>query len=104
MTIDGLVSRTRAEGCLFLRKMKRSLDISVWERIVIQRRRGRDSGIAGRTLERESSREVKTPQHSMVIHDERKRHDSRRHDRRKRDWGDDSNRNDHQNRQYWKGR
>ena len=44
---DELVSWTRAEGCLFLRKMKRPLDLSVWERIVVRRERCRDAG-AGR--------------------------------------------------------
>ncbi len=44
---DKLVSTTRAEGCLFLRKMKRPLDLSVWDRIVIRRGRGRDAGTTG---------------------------------------------------------
>jgi hypothetical protein len=39
---DKLVSRVRRDGCLFMRKLKRPLDVSVWEQIVVQRRRGRD--------------------------------------------------------------
>jgi hypothetical protein len=39
-----LVSRTRAEGCLFLRKVKRPLDLNVWEGIIVWRMKGRNAG------------------------------------------------------------
>lgn len=41
---DKLVSRVRRDGCLFLRKMKRLLDLSVWEQIVVQHKRAQDTG------------------------------------------------------------
>mmetsp|Transcript_32990 Transcript_32990/g.69426 ORF Transcript_32990/g.69426 Transcript_32990/m.69426 type:complete len:554 (-) Transcript_32990:32-1693(-) len=41
---DKIVARVRRDGCLFLRKMKRSLDVSIWEQIVVQHRRGQDTG------------------------------------------------------------
>jgi hypothetical protein len=41
---DVLVSRTRAKRCLFLSKVKRPLDLSVWECIFVRRKRGRDAG------------------------------------------------------------
>jgi len=44
---DRLVSRVRREGCLFLRKLKRSLDVSLWERIVVQRQKGGQASEAG---------------------------------------------------------
>ena len=37
---DDLVSRVRRDGSLFLRKLKRPLNLSVWEQIVVGRRRG----------------------------------------------------------------
>mmetsp|Transcript_28239 Transcript_28239/g.67984 ORF Transcript_28239/g.67984 Transcript_28239/m.67984 type:complete len:169 (-) Transcript_28239:806-1312(-) len=37
---DELVSRARRDGSLFLRKLKRPLNLSVWEQIVVGRRRG----------------------------------------------------------------
>jgi hypothetical protein len=84
--------------------MKRSLDLAVWERIVIQRSRsGPDSGIAaaGKMQESmESRREVENP-HSRVIHNERRSHDSSRHDRRKRDWDNDSHLDHHRKRRHW---
>ena len=102
---DELVSRARAEGCLFLRKMKRSLDISVWERIVIQRKRGRDSVIAGDKTTQEmerSSRDVETSYSSRMIHDHQRRiHDSSGRDRRKRDWDNDSNIDHRRKRRHW---
>ncbi|KAL9178337.1 hypothetical protein ACHAXT_001765 [Thalassiosira profunda] len=50
---DGLVSRVRRDGCLFLRKMKRPLNVDVWEQIVVQRRRGRDAGMPEESRGRE---------------------------------------------------
>jgi hypothetical protein len=101
-----LVSRARAEGCLFLRKMKRSLDLAVWERIVIQRSRsGPDSGIAaaaGKMQEsRESRREVENPHSRVIQHDQRRSHDYNRHDRRKRDGDNDSNLDYRRKRRHW---
>lgn len=39
---DELVCQVRSDGCLFLRKMKQSIDINVWQDIVIHRKRARD--------------------------------------------------------------
>lgn len=41
---DELVKRVRRDGCLFMRKMKRPLDLAVWEEIVVHHKRGRDNG------------------------------------------------------------
>ena len=87
-----LVSRARAEGCLFLRKMKRSLDLAVWERIVIQRSRsGPDSG----------RREVENPHSRVIQYDQRRSQDYSRHDRRTRNWNNDSNLDHRQKRRHW---
>lgn len=43
---DSLVCRARADGGLFLRKMKRPINLSVWEQIVVRHRRGRDDARA----------------------------------------------------------
>ena len=37
---DELVSRVRSDGCLFLRKIKRPLNVTIWEDIVVRHRRG----------------------------------------------------------------
>ena len=39
---DELVCRVRGEGCLFLRKMKQSIDVEVWQNIVICHMKGHD--------------------------------------------------------------
>ena len=41
---DELVSRVRRDGCLFMRKLKKQLDVNVWEQIVVQHKRGRITG------------------------------------------------------------
>jgi hypothetical protein len=104
---DELVSMTRAEGCLFLRKMKRSLDLSVWDRIVIRRGRCRDADTTGR------------PQRPDATSGWDRRGDERGSDqywygnrsrmsrdfngqRRKREPGDLSDRNDNYKRQHWR--
>lgn len=46
---DELVFTTRTQGCLFLRKIKRPLDLSVWDRIVVRRGRGCDAGTTARS-------------------------------------------------------
>lgn len=58
---DDLVRRVRGEGCLFLRKMKQTIAMEVWQDIVIHRRRRRDeilkelSGTSKRGRERVES-------------------------------------------------
>lgn len=121
---DELVSRTRAEGCLFLRKMKRSLDLSTWEQIVVRRGKGRDSG-SGRSPgsdARGRDRGVeggwdhgrygdgcddpykRNPSyHSGAGYDSRRGHDSNANrQRRKREPDDHSNRDDYRKRQHWR--
>ena len=57
---DDLVRRVRQDGCLFLRKMKQSLDVNVWKDIIVNRKRGKltksESTIVARVSDRESSR------------------------------------------------
>ncbi|KAL7529128.1 hypothetical protein ACHAXR_002806 [Thalassiosira sp. AJA248-18] len=53
---DGLVSRVRRDGCLFLRKIKTPLDVNVWEQIVVQRKKGQDMGTTAMKPEQESRR------------------------------------------------
>jgi hypothetical protein len=127
---DELVSRTRAEGCLFLRKVKRPLDLSVWEGIVVRRERGRDAGAArstglnaarggrdrgggsgggrGRYGDRydHPPRERDQSHHSMADYDSRRSHDlnGREGDRnrRKRELADHYDRDDYRKRQPWR--
>ena len=40
----GLVNEARAEGCLFMRKWKRQLDLAVWEDVVFGASRDRNGG------------------------------------------------------------
>jgi hypothetical protein len=40
------VSQVRRDGCLFLRKMKRSIDVKVWQDIVICRKKARDLSVS----------------------------------------------------------
>ena len=127
---DVLVSKTRAEGCLFLRKVKRPLDLSVWERIVVRRERCRDAGTGrstgpdaarggrdrgdGRGRDRgrygdgynAPPRERDQSQHSRVGYDSRRSCDSNGQEvdrqRRKRETADRSDRDDHRKRQPWR--
>ena len=64
---DGLVRQLREDGCLFLRKMKHSIDIDAWQDIVIERRKCR-------------AREMS---------------ESYDRSKRKREWDDDRNRSHH---------
>jgi len=127
---DVLVSKTRAEGCLFLRKVKRPLDLSVWERIVVRRERCRDAG-TGRSTGPDAARggrdrgygrgrdrgrygdEYNAPprerdqsQHSRVGYDSRRSCDSNGQEvdrqRRKREPADHSDRDDYRKRQPWR--
>ena len=41
---DKLVSRVRHDGCLFMRKLKMPLDVSTWDQIIVQRKRGHSTG------------------------------------------------------------
>ena len=41
---DKLVSRVRRDGCLFMRKLKMPLDVSTWDQIIVQKRRGHTAG------------------------------------------------------------
>jgi hypothetical protein len=43
---DEVVSQVRRDGCLFLRKMKRSIDVNVWQDIVICRKKARDLSVS----------------------------------------------------------
>ena len=128
---DMLVSKTRAEGCLFLRKVKRPLDLCVWERIVVRRERcrdagtgrstgpdaamgGRDCGDGGRGRDRgwcgdgydAPPRERDQSHHSRAGYDSSRSRDSNgqevdRH-RRKREPANHSDRDDYRKRQPWR--
>lgn len=45
---EHLVSKVRRDGCLFMRKFKRSLDVSLWEQIVVQHKKGSQMDDVGR--------------------------------------------------------
>jgi len=123
---DVLVSKTRAEGCLFLRKVTRLQDLYVWEKIVDRRERCRDAG-TGRSTGPDAARggrdrgygrgrdrgrygdEYNAPprerdqsQHSRVGYDSRRSCDSNGQEvdrqRRKREPADHSDRDDYQKR------
>jgi len=49
---DKLVSRVRNDGCLFMRKLKMPLDVSTWDQIIVQKRRGHSARYS-QDLERE---------------------------------------------------
>mmetsp|Transcript_36727 Transcript_36727/g.59967 ORF Transcript_36727/g.59967 Transcript_36727/m.59967 type:complete len:207 (+) Transcript_36727:357-977(+) len=53
---ETLVGRVRGDGCLFMRKMKRELDVSVWEQVVVRRKRGGqdDKGTVANKSEQET--------------------------------------------------
>lgn len=129
---DTLVSRARDNGCLFLRKMKRQLNLSVWEQIVVHRRRGRDdaeatisssergmrindrrwdagiessNGRGGNNLH--DSRVVRGPPKDRAAYDSRRSYNSsNRHEdynqRRKREFGSHSNYDDSRKRSHWR--
>jgi hypothetical protein len=129
---DTLVSRARDNGCLFLRKMKRPLNLSVWEQIVVHRKRGGDDAEATissserdmRTNDRswdagiESSNgrggynlhdslEVRGPPKDRAASDSRRSYkSSNRHEdysqRRKREFGSHTNYDDSRKRSHWR--
>ena len=123
---DVLVSRTRAKRCLFLRKVKRPLDLSVWEYIVVRQERGCDSGTntgmtqtwtddmrgrengAEREMDQGGFRKRISLYTSRPGHDMRISHSSNgqeaynNNQRRKREWNDQYNHDDSQKQEHWR--
>ena len=84
-----LVSRLRRDGRLFLRKMKRPLDPSVWEQVVLRKEKAEAPGNERPSYQRDRHG---ADRHHSRPHDSRRRHDPRHdrsrdggYDRRKRD-------------------
>ena len=73
---DALVSQVRRDGCLFLRKMKRSIDTEVWQNIIVRHKKARDY-VVPIDVNRSTKRE-------REYYDERRRH-GERNDRHHRD-------------------
>lgn len=117
---DALVSRARADGCLFLRKMKRPLNLSVWEKIIVQRGKGRDdlgaaicsSGHdAWRGGEWEAERRIGSGRYGndrdRGTYDSRRSYNSREgrgggNQRRKREFASQPNYDDSRKRSHWR--
>ena len=107
-----LVSRLRRDGRLFLRKMKRPLDLSLWEKVVLRKEKAEASGYSAEEGYRGGYRNERPPhqrdrydsdRRHYSSHDSRRRHDSRhdrsrdggyrkrdRYDSRHDDYGNDS--------------
>lgn len=115
---DLLVCRARAEGCLFLRKMKRPINTSVWEQIVVRHRKGRDDarmsidsseqGMGrGDRIGYSNTREVRRSPNDRTAYDSRRSHNSTNqqeyhNQRRKRELGSHPNYNDSRKRSSWR--
>lgn len=96
---DELVCRVRRDGCLFLRKMKHSIDVEVWHNIVVRHMKGRDGGTKqGRDWENGRSRNYDRDDR----HYHKRRFDSnRRHGDDRRRYDSDRYRDDEP---HWKRR
>ena len=115
---DALVSRARADGCLFLRKMKRPINLSVWEQIVVHHRRGWDDARTSTMSEKQAMRsmdkyenndagEVRGSLNDRVAYDSRRSHNSTKpheydNQRRKRELGSHSNYDNSRKRSHWR--
>ncbi len=110
---DTLVSRARADGCLFMRKMKRPINLSVWEQIVVHHRRGWDGALTSiiseqqdiRRMDRYGNNDAREDRGSLndrAAYDSRRSHNSTKPHKRKRELGSHSNYDNSRTRSHWR--